>query len=69
MHDSAANPPGRATMDAMIARAEALCLRARADSARMSRTDGLVAKNRRKNLQTLETTLARLKADWGGGTP
>jgi hypothetical protein len=69
MHDSPINPPGRAMMDAMIARAEALCQRARAKSARTSRTEGLVASNRRKNLQTLETTLARLKAGWGGGTP
>ena len=69
MHESTSKPPGREMMDAMIARAEALCQRGRAQVTRMSGTDGQVAYKRRKGLQTLEDTLARLKSQWGGGTP
>ena len=56
-------------MDAMIARAEALCERGRAQATRMSGIDSQVAHRRRKGLQTMEDTLARLKAERDQGSP
>ena len=69
MHESASRPPGLAMLDAMIARAEASCERGRADLTRVSDGKRPFAHERRARLQTMEDTLARLKAEREEGSP
>jgi hypothetical protein len=69
MHESASKPPGREMLDAMIARAEASCERARAALERTSDSKRPHIIVRRTRLKTMEDTLARLKARWGGRAP
>jgi hypothetical protein len=53
----------------MIARAEASCERGRADLTRVSGGKRSFSHERRTRLQTMEDTLARLKAEREADTP
>ena len=63
MHERASRPPGLAVLDAMITRAEASCARGRSALERGSGGKRRYIQERRARLQTMEDTLARLKAD------
>ena len=62
MNDRRTPPEGLATLDAMIARAEALCERCRAVLDRHPAYERRYLLQRRARLQTMEDTLARLRA-------
>ena len=63
MQESTTRSPGLVMLDAMIARAEASCERGRADLTRVSGGKRSFSHERRTRLQTMEDTLARLKAE------
>ena len=69
MHASAPKPPGLAVLDAMIAKAEASCERGRANLTCVSAGKRPYTQERRARLQTMEDTLARLKAERDEGSP
>lgn len=63
MQESTTRSPGLVMLDAMIARAEASCERGREDLTRVSGGKRPFRHERRARLQTMEHTLARLKAE------